>query len=73
MIKLGFGDCCGNPNSRHNIAKGINHARWDMSLMAADLFGWQIDLRDDINIAKIDNNLQEYIYEPTTDTGRCSD
>ncbi len=43
--QVGFGDCCGR--SGHTLEKGIQHVRWDLSLMAADLYGWQLeDLRD---------------------------
>jgi hypothetical protein len=38
--QAGFGECCGRHG--HTIVKGMNHSRWDLSLMAADLFGWQI-------------------------------
>ncbi len=38
--QLGFGGCCGR--SGHNIEKGIRQARFDLSLTAADLFGWEI-------------------------------
>jgi 4-amino-4-deoxy-L-arabinose transferase-like glycosyltransferase len=37
--KVGFGECCGR--NGHRIAKGFNHARFDLSLTASDLFGWQ--------------------------------
>src|SRR5690606_20911106 len=44
--RVGFGGCCGrssqNPGDGHNILKGVRHTRFDLSLMAADLFGWQI-------------------------------
>lgn len=38
--RIGFGECCGR--SGHTIVKGIRHTRFDLSLFAADLFGWQI-------------------------------
>ncbi|MDX2161844.1 MAG: glycosyltransferase family 39 protein [bacterium] len=36
--RAGFGPCCGR--SGHTLEKGIRHLRFDMSLTAADLFGW---------------------------------
>ena len=38
--QLGFGSCCGR--SGHTLEKGIRQARFDLSLTASDLFGWQI-------------------------------
>lgn len=38
--KIGFGECCGR--NGHTLEKGLRHARFDLSLTAADLFGWQI-------------------------------
>jgi hypothetical protein len=46
--QVGFGTCCGrsslpeNGGEGHTIVKGVRHARFDLSLMAADLFGWNI-------------------------------
>lgn len=37
--QLGFGSCCGR--SGHTLEKGIRQARFDLSLTAADLFGWE--------------------------------
>jgi hypothetical protein len=43
--QVGFGKCCGR--NVHDLDKGLRHVRFDLSLMAADLFGWQWeDLRD---------------------------
>ncbi len=43
---VGFGECCGRSADRgeggHNLERGVRHMRFDLSLMAADLFGWQI-------------------------------
>jgi len=36
---IGFGPCCGI--SGHTLEKGFRHARYDLSLTAADTFGWQ--------------------------------
>ncbi|MBI1258660.1 MAG: hypothetical protein GC204_14425 [Chloroflexi bacterium] len=38
--QIGFGPCCGR--SGHTLEKGIRQARFDLSLTASDLFGWQI-------------------------------
>jgi len=46
--QVGFGTCCGrsslpeNGGEGHTIVKGVRHSRFDLSLMAADLFGWNI-------------------------------
>ncbi len=37
--RVGFGECCGR--NGHTLEKGIRHVRFDLSLMAADLYGWQ--------------------------------
>ncbi|MFQ3646379.1 MAG: hypothetical protein SNJ54_06095 [Anaerolineae bacterium] len=37
--RIGFGECCGRTG--HTLEKAIRHVRFDMSLAAADLFGWQ--------------------------------
>jgi hypothetical protein len=37
--KVGFGECCGR--NGHRIEKGFNHTRFDLSLTASDMFGWQ--------------------------------
>jgi MFS family permease len=39
--RIGFGECCGR--NGHNVLKGFRHARYDLSLTSADLFGWQLD------------------------------
>ena len=36
----GFGECCGR--NGHTLNKAVWHARYDLSLTAADVFGWQI-------------------------------
>jgi hypothetical protein len=38
--QVGFGECCGR--SGHTPEKGLLHVRYDLSLMAADLYGWQL-------------------------------
>ncbi|MCA9881659.1 MAG: hypothetical protein KC708_01755 [Anaerolineae bacterium] len=37
---LGFGECCGR--SGHNLSKAVGHFQFDISVSAADLYGWQI-------------------------------
>jgi 4-amino-4-deoxy-L-arabinose transferase-like glycosyltransferase len=44
---VGFGQCCGR--SGHTLEKGIRQARFDLSLTAADMFGWQIGSLTDEN------------------------
>ena len=39
--RLGFGE--GYGRNGHTIIKGVSHARYDLSLTAADLFGWIAD------------------------------
>jgi 4-amino-4-deoxy-L-arabinose transferase-like glycosyltransferase len=38
---VGFGE--GHGRTGHTLAKGFRHARFDLSLTAADLFGWQLE------------------------------
>ena len=45
--QLGFGECCGR--NGHTLERGVRHTRFDLSLTAADVFGWQIgDITDEI-------------------------
>lgn len=37
--RVGFGECCGR--NGHTLKKAFLHARFDLSLAASDLFGWQ--------------------------------
>ncbi len=39
--RVGFGACCGR--NGHTLEKGFRHARFDLSLLAADLWGWQLE------------------------------
>lgn len=48
---VGFGECCGR--NGHTLEKGIRHVRFDLSLMAADLYGWQL--------GQITPQLQEHL------------
>jgi 4-amino-4-deoxy-L-arabinose transferase-like glycosyltransferase len=43
--RVGFGEGAGR--NVHTLEKGIRHARYDLSLTAADLFGWQIGMLND--------------------------
>lgn len=38
--QLGFGECCGR--NGHTLERAVRHTRFDLSLTAADTFGWQI-------------------------------
>jgi 4-amino-4-deoxy-L-arabinose transferase-like glycosyltransferase len=38
--RIGFGECCGR--NVHSLEKAIRHTRFDLSLTAADLYGWQL-------------------------------
>jgi len=38
--QLGFGECCGR--SGHTLERAVRHTRFDLSLTAADVFGWQL-------------------------------
>lgn len=39
--RIGFGE--GHGRNRHRLEKALNHARFDLSLTATDLFGWQFE------------------------------
>lgn len=44
--RIGFGECCGR--NGHTLQKAFRHTRFDLSLTAVDLFGWQLEpLTDD--------------------------
>ena len=38
--QLGFGECCGR--NGHTLERAVRHTRFDLSLTAADVFGWQL-------------------------------
>jgi hypothetical protein len=59
--KVGFGQ--GYGRNTHRLAKGYNHARFDLSLTAADLFGWQFTPIGDEEINHFVNEADTY---PTT-------
>ncbi|MBC7812561.1 MAG: glycosyltransferase family 39 protein [Burkholderiales bacterium] len=59
--QVGFGECCGR--NGHTLEKGIRQARFDLSLMAADLFGWQLQ---PLTPEMITHLLNEADYWPGT-------
>lgn len=59
--RIGFGECCGR--NVHRLEKAFNHTRFDLSLTAADLFGWQIE---PVNNAMRDHWLNEADTYPGT-------
>lgn len=67
--RIGFGTCCGRSSVRgdlegHSILKGIRHARFDLSLMAADIFGWALGHTDGgigWEIGNIDDSIQDHL------------
>lgn len=54
--RLGFGE--GHGVSGHTIGKGVRNARYDLSLMASDLFGWSAG-----SVTTTDGELHETIRE----------
>jgi hypothetical protein len=58
--RVGFGQAFGR--NTHRLAKGYNHARFDLSLTSADLFGWQIEPLGD---EEINHFINEADYYPT--------
>lgn len=52
--RIGFGEAGEFGPNGHNLTKGLQFARYDLSLTASDLFGWQIDA----------------VFTPETDTER---
>lgn len=62
--QLGFGECCGR--NGHTLERGVRHTRFDLSLTAADVFGWQIGaISEDIR----QHWLLESDYFPNTGLG----
>jgi hypothetical protein len=59
--KVGFGQSYGR--NTHRLAKGYNHARFDLSLTSADLFGWQFTPVGDVEKNHFINEADTY---PTT-------
>lgn len=71
--RVGFGAANEYGRSGHTLEKGFRHVRFDLSLMAADLYGWQIgnlttDLRDPESLRPElrDQLLNEGDYWPLT-------
>lgn len=59
--RIGFGECCGR--NGHTLEKAVRHTRFDLSLTAADLFGWQIGAID----AEVEDHwLTQSDYFPNT-------
>ncbi len=56
--RIGFGE--GYGVSGHTLAKGFNHLGWDLSLLAADLFGWQRGSFTDAVITHLQQNSDRY-------------
>ncbi|MCC6614684.1 MAG: glycosyltransferase family 39 protein [Anaerolineae bacterium] len=56
--RIGFGECCGV--SGHTLEKGFNHLGWDLSLTAADLFGWQAGTFTDEAILHLQQDSDTY-------------
>ena len=60
----GFGECCGRHG--HTLHKAVWHARYDLSLAAADVFGWQVgELGADVR----NHWLRESDYYPNLGLG----
>ncbi len=57
--RVGFGECCGR--SGHTLEKALRHTRFDLSLTAADLFGWQAGALSD---ETTDHFLNQADYYP---------
>jgi 4-amino-4-deoxy-L-arabinose transferase-like glycosyltransferase len=63
--RVGFGPCCGR--SGHTLEKGVRHMRFDLSLTAADLFGWTQPVTDasgQVDPALVDHWLNQADYLP---------
>ncbi|NWF67666.1 MAG: glycosyltransferase family 39 protein [Chloroflexi bacterium] len=60
--RVGFG--AGYGRNGHMLEKGLRHARFDLSLLAADLFGWQItpfSAGQGLQLAPFTPELQEHV------------
>lgn len=63
--RVGFGPCCGR--SGHTLEKGVRHMRFDLSLTAADLFGWTppvIDASGQVHPELVDHWVNQADYLP---------
>jgi 4-amino-4-deoxy-L-arabinose transferase-like glycosyltransferase len=56
--RIGFGDDYGR--NGHTLVKAFNHARYDLSLLAADLFGWQIGTLDETAVQHLQTESDYY-------------
>lgn len=56
--RIGFGE--GHGRNRHRLEKALSHARFDLSLTAADLFGWQFEAINDEMIDHLQNESDYY-------------
>jgi hypothetical protein len=57
--RVGFGE--GYGRNTHRIAKGFNHTRFDLTLTAADMFGWQFE---PIGEEEVNHLVNEADYYP---------
>lgn len=66
--RIGFGE--GYGRNGHTLEKGVRHMRFDLSLTAADLFGWQLQpLRDETGQVRADltdHFVNQADYYPAT-------
>ncbi|MBE2182245.1 MAG: hypothetical protein IAE89_02355 [Anaerolineae bacterium] len=66
--RVGFGEGYGRHG--HTLEKGVRHMRFDLSLTAADLFGWQLQsIRDDsggVRADLTDHFVNQADYYPAT-------
>lgn len=66
--RIGFGEGYGRHG--HTLEKGVRHLRFDLSLTAADLFGWQVqpllDASSQIRPDLADHFLAQADYYPAT-------
>ncbi|GAB5492212.1 MAG: hypothetical protein Phog2KO_24270 [Phototrophicaceae bacterium] len=56
--RIGFGE--GHGRNRHRLEKALNHARFDLSLTAVDLFGWQFEPVNEEMILHFQNEADFY-------------
>ncbi|HLU10676.1 MAG TPA: glycosyltransferase family 39 protein [Oceanobacillus sp.] len=65
--RVGYGE--GYGRNGHTLEKGVRHMRFDLSLMAADLFGWQLQGRF---VPTADNGSEWQPYPMIDATGELS-
>jgi 4-amino-4-deoxy-L-arabinose transferase-like glycosyltransferase len=56
---VGFGECCGR--NVHTLEKGFRHARFDLSLAASDLFGWEVGTLTDAHITHLQTRANYWL------------